>query len=430
MERELRDLSQFKSIPKNSLVQIVTSVSYKYEGSVVAVNVKDQTISLQHVKFMGRDPQVKDVSKDDDSMQQLPEIGYLIDKVTFWLTSVRKVTILREGKVTCEIGDNAVKELNGIEKNVTPAKNAVSGRSGTVGANSNVQDNDNERRSRRPSGVQSNPRHVRNPEAPRTTYVHSIPNRSRFSRRSGSPNVRSETAYTKPTRNGGLVLYLPPNLTSLYRSNGLNIMPQSNFRGQRGRRRNFDRRNVLPRSTANHRIESDDYSDKPYDFETANAEIAGELAKLSLDSVDGQNSCSSGDRQAGVLSGEKNSGKTSESGASGDSSTSIANAATESALNSDGIQSLSSGEYYVREKCFFDQISRSEGGPRGPISRGRSERGRLNRGFNRLRNSGITPSARRERELNIETFGQSGNRSIYNQRTGYVSRDLLVSATA
>lgn len=89
-----------------------------------------------------------------------------------------------------------------------------------------------------------------------------------------------------------------------------------------------------------------------------------------------------------------------------------------------------SGEYYVREKCFFDQISRSEGGPRGPINRGRSERSRLSRGFNRSRNSGITPNARRERELNIETFGQSGNRSIYNQRTGYVSRDLLVSATA
>lgn len=104
--------------------------------------------------------------------------------------------------------------------------------------------------------MQSNPRHGRNPEAPRAKIIHSIPNRSRFNRRSGSPNVRNETAYTKPTRNGGLVLYLPPNLTSLYRSNGLNIMPQSNFRVQRGRRRNFDRRNTLPRSITNHRIES------------------------------------------------------------------------------------------------------------------------------------------------------------------------------
>lgn len=90
-----------------------------------------------------------------------------------------------------------------------------------------------------------------------------------------------------------------------------------------------------------------------------------------------------------------------------------------------------SGEYYVREKSFFDQISRSEGGPRGgPVSRGRNERGRPIRGFNRSRNFGIRGNARRERELNIETFGQPGNRTFYNQRTGYVSRDLLVSATA
>lgn len=125
MEKELRDPSQFRTIPKNSLVQIVTSVSYKYEGTVVAVNARDQTISLQNVKFMGRDPQDNDVIKNEDSVQQLPDIGYLIDKVTFWLASVKKVTILREGKVECEIGDNAVKELNGIEKSVSPIKNAV-----------------------------------------------------------------------------------------------------------------------------------------------------------------------------------------------------------------------------------------------------------------------------------------------------------------
>lgn len=89
-----------------------------------------------------------------------------------------------------------------------------------------------------------------------------------------------------------------------------------------------------------------------------------------------------------------------------------------------------SGEYYVREKSFFDQISRSEGGPRGgPVNRSRNERGRFIRGF-RSRNFGNRNNARRERELNIETFGQPGNRTYYNQRTGYVSRDLLVSATA
>lgn len=101
------------------------------------------------------------------------------------------------------------------------------------------------------------------------------------------------------------------------------------------------------------------------------------------------------------------------------------------------------GEFYVREKCFFDQISRSEGGPRGPIggSKGNfhNERGRYNY-HNRIER---TPShsgpphgsstARRERQLNIETFGPIAARSIYSQRrrpTGSVPRDLLVSATA
>lgn len=123
MEKELREPSQFKTITKNSLIQIVTNVSYKYEGTVIAVNPKDQTISLQNVKFMGRDPHAKDTNNDKDSNQQLPEIGFHIETVTFWLDSVKKVIILKEGKITCDIGDNAVKELSG--KNISPVKNTV-----------------------------------------------------------------------------------------------------------------------------------------------------------------------------------------------------------------------------------------------------------------------------------------------------------------
>ncbi|VDL19484.1 unnamed protein product [Hymenolepis diminuta] len=415
MEKELREPSQFKTITKNSLIQIVTNVSYKYEGTVIAVNPKDQTISLQNVKFMGRDPHAKDANNDKDSNQQLPEIGFHIETVTFWLDSVKKVIVLKEGKITCDIGDNAVKELSG--KNISPVKNTTMHRNEVTSSNSAIHENNNDRRPRRPLG---NPRRGRNSEQPRTTYVPNFTSRNRFSGPYESSNIRNETAYTKPTRNGGLVLYLPPSLTSLYRSNGLNIMPQSNFRSQGRRRGTFERRNASSRNTTNRRNESEDYSDKPYDFETANAEFAGELAKLSL------NSPTSEDRKS-AENGVKNNNKITDSGASGDSSTSITNAVTES----DGIQSLASGEYYVREKSFFDQISRSEGGPRGgPVSRGRSERGRPIRGFNRSRNFGIRGNARRERELNIETFGQPGNRTFYNQRTGYVSRDLLVSATA
>lgn len=91
------------------------------------------------------------------------------------------------------------------------------------------------------------------------------------------------------------------------------------------------------------------------------------------------------------------------------------------------------GEYYVKEKCFFDQISRSEGGPRGPVNSGKGESGRpshdSSRGSGRTGGASAMSNARRERQLNIETFGPSATRSIYNQRrrpTGCVTRDILV----
>ncbi|VDN19588.1 unnamed protein product, partial [Dibothriocephalus latus] len=178
----------------------------------------------------------------------------------------------------------------------------------------------------------------------------------------------------------------------------------------------------------------------PYDFETANAELEAELAKINLNAENPyeQDKLSSGDRSVNPTSVETGAfgGTASGSGASGDSSSGTTDVAP--TTTTEPIQTLANGEYYVREKCFFDQISRSEGGPRGPTGGarggGNGERGRFN-SFDRSRpNHGFSMStARRELQLNIETFGQMAARRVYNQRrrpNGNVPRDLLVSATA
>ncbi|KAL5106507.1 hypothetical protein TcWFU_000310 [Taenia crassiceps] len=469
MERELRRQSQFSTITMGSTVRLVTSVQYKYEGVVIAFNSTDMTVTLKNVKFMGKDGQATEPSADKGEAPKFPSIGTHFESITFWLTNIKKISVLNEAKVNSEIGDTAVKEASSAEKNTSPAKPAIVSRDSAAAINNQTQDNNRERRpNRKPLPPTGNPRRNRNTEASRQAYIvyntaavpasvstrgrFSVPIReapidNRFTRGPGPRNTRSRAPYTQPTRNGGLLLYLPPDLTSLYRSNGLNIIPQSNFKGPRsgGRRRNFERRNGPTRGVSNQGGDSEVDCSKPYDFETANEELKVELAKINLNSecVDGQNTPSSGDRQVGSLSSGNAptyNGKTSDSGASGDSSTGIANTGAESTANSDGIQSLSRGEFYVREKCFFDQISRSEGGPRGPVGSGKGERGRLSQdrnrgqgGSNRSGNTGTMSHARLERQLNIETFGQSATRSIYNQRrrqTGYVSRDILVSATA
>ena len=155
----------------------------------------------------------------------------------------------------------------------------VTNRDSTTVNTTAAQENNKERRpNRRSQTFTGNHRRGRNTENSRQPYIvynaasssTSAPNRSRFSvpvreapvdgrftRRSGMPNVKSRVPYTQPARNGGLILYLPPDLTSVYRSNGLNIMPQSNYKGSRngGRRRNFERRNGILHGTSNQRRE-------------------------------------------------------------------------------------------------------------------------------------------------------------------------------
>ncbi|KAF5396573.1 hypothetical protein PHET_10413 [Paragonimus heterotremus] len=148
-------------------------------------------------------------------------------------------------------------------------------------------------------------------------------------------------------------------------------------------------------------------------------------------------------------------------GASGDSSigavtSTINSSAAESVTNvittnAEGYGLLAKGEYYVREKCFFDQISRSESGPRRHFSVNGTRAPNMQStygGVNSPRtgsfmNSGcisgsgpgfsIATAARRERQLNVETFGPIAARSTFAPRrrtNASLSREFLVSASA
>ncbi|TPP56756.1 hypothetical protein FGIG_06524 [Fasciola gigantica] len=294
-------------------------------------------------------------------------------------------------------------------------------------------------------------------------------------RMNGSVDDRQYHAGGGINTTGGVFVYLPPEMAAAYQSRGINLVPA---RPTMGRRRTVERRGT-PRASSS--IEPEIDCSTPYDFETANAELEAELAKITInpDGIPTVNSATAGNATVGTTSTgdgvntEANSttsttaarsptssttavcqAAVSGNGASGDSST----GAVTSTVNTSGINGttgdgaptglegngpLAKGEYYVRDKCFFDQISRSESGPRGPfggVGRGLYQPGSYGHsltngavGLGVLPGGSAAAAARRERQLNMETFGPMAARLPFVSRrrpTGSVPREFLVSASA
>ncbi|CAH8636929.1 unnamed protein product [Dicrocoelium dendriticum] len=246
---------------------------------------------------------------------------------------------------------------------------------------------------------------------------------------------------------GGMFVYLPPEMAAAYQSHGINLVP---VRPPVSRRRASERRGN---------------SREPSSVEPANAELEAELAKMTTNvegtsatsntqvsecgaEADGNATASTGDGHlsAAICSPSTAVSAGSGNGASGDSSigavtstvsgNGLDGATNGSAATVYGTTPLAKGEYYVREKCFFDQISRSEGGSRGPYS---STGGRGT--YNQSGYGGGGPAmgyapgnaARRERQLNMETFGPMAVRTTFTSRrrpSGSGPREFLVSASA
>ncbi|KAL7055603.1 hypothetical protein AAHC03_023020 [Spirometra sp. Aus1] len=476
------EVPQLSKIPIGSNVSLITSVQYRYEGTVAAINSIEDTITLRNVRFWGAENRVPGSTSAPASENKGPAIGSLFDSVTFWMSNVIKLRITDEVTDKNELTDVAVKTASSTEPNKGQAKKPPAVVAQTTDSASSSRNSNRASRNGRtsrtgqasvpPTHRQSRPfiRRGRNggpqrqppflpfataqalPAAPaRNTYLapvrgasYRVSNNGRqngMGRRSGPSGGGGRRSYPPSSGNGGVFVYLPPEVAAAYQPHTLTILPQQVYNGPvgGGRRGNSERRSGPSRVVTAPAAPEVDCS-VPYDFETANAELEAELAKINLnaENPDEQDKLSSGDRSVNPTSVETGAfgGTASGSGASGDSSSGTTDVA--SGTTTEPIQTLANGEYYVREKCFFDQISRSEGGPRGPTGAtrgsGNSERGRFN-SFDRSRPSqGFSMStARRELQLNIETFGQIAARRVYNQRrrpNGNVSRDLLVSATA
>lgn len=84
--------------------------------------------------------------------------------------------------------------------------------------------------------------------APIVEMPYNIGNGRSNGRRSGQQNGRR--TFPQQDRNGGMFVYLPPDMTAMYRPQGMNMMSQAVYNGPvgNGRRRTNERRNGHPRA--------------------------------------------------------------------------------------------------------------------------------------------------------------------------------------
>ncbi|CAI2731245.1 unnamed protein product [Schistosoma spindalis] len=258
----------------------------------------------------------------------------------------------------------------------------------------------------------------------------------------------------------GVYVYLSPEMATTMQQRSTNFMAPR-FRGTR--------RRVTGRKSArsNPKVRSREIDcTKPYDFEMANAELEAELAKMNLntdeDSVSRENSeVDQTVSERPILSTAANNAsrlQTNPNTLSGESPSGLVSSTTANSTNvlisenkrsSESKETLSKGEYYVREKCFYDQISRSDGRPKCPtdLHGGRrkynkstnshydislSTPGRTSNTNNTMSRITRASSFKRERLLNFETFGPMAARRLYwsQRKSSHCPRHLLVSASA
>ncbi|KAG5454822.1 hypothetical protein CSKR_108373 [Clonorchis sinensis] len=517
-------------------VSLITVAQYRYEGVVAEVNSVEGTLTLNDARFWGTENRISgSQTTTQHGDNKPPPVGSTFDSITFWMSSIVQMWSLDENKMDRnDLGDKAVVKAGlavDTSRNRTrrprhwwPSAGDQQ-RPGMRGSPSVVMDNMNgipvpvgryvnppvqpmmsnpsrrlvsyPRRSRtapmpprQPNyvpvfPVMASPGGVYRPAyrttmrgPPYRTLATPISNGTgvpRITVRKPGPPMRRMVPNGDDRRynhirglnnSGGMLVYLPPEMAAAYQSHGTNLVLA---RAPMGRRRLVERRTA---SRAPGSIEPDIDCTTPYDFETANAELEAELAKITIN-ADGASTVVGGQPQQAEANGGAQVGSNAASstgdglnagirspsstvsggavptaagnGASGDSSlgavtssmadTGVTNAQT----STEGTGLLAKGEYYVREKCFFDQISRSETGPRGPFgnSTGRATYNSVLYRCDQINGyssgAGLGASsvaaARRERQLNMETFGSMAAQTTFAPRRR-PPREFLVSASA
>lgn len=523
-----------------SKVSLITGAQYRYEGTVAAMNSIEGTLTLQNVCFWGTENRAPSNKALQNGENKAPAVGSIFDSITFWMSSIVQLWCTDEEKPERnDLGDKGIAKagipvdinrsrprrprswwqagdrprstmrgspsngmMDGLGTMSAPMGRYVPPMAQSMAPNPPRMLVSYPRRGRNQNmiprqasyvpvvPIMSGPGGVRRPGygpnvrgQPYRLLSAPVPNGPRVNGRKSGPPTRHQLSsmddrrYSQVAMNpaGGVFVYLPPEMAAAYQSHGINLVPS---RPMTSRRRFPDRRGISrgPDST-----EPD--CNTPYDFETANAELEAELAKITI-SPEGvpttnttQQTCegntpglsnptaSTGDGHSGVIQSPSSTLSTgvlgttaAGNGASGDSSLGVVTSTVTGsgmdtgsvALNGiEGTIPLAKGEYYVREKCFFDQISRSESAPKGSYDGTRTGFHQSNygnpanynlsgSGSNMRNNFGpgqnSIAAARRERQLNMETFGPMAARTAFaprrRQPTGSSTREFLVSASA
>ncbi|KAA3672333.1 uncharacterized protein DEA37_0011253, partial [Paragonimus westermani] len=332
---------QLNRLSLGKKVSLITGAQYRYEGFLAAINSIEGTLTLQNVRFWGTENRVAGNATRQNSENQVPVVGSSFDAITFWMSSIVQLCIVSEIKPEIsDIGDKGVVKAeialdgdrgrgrrlrNWWPSNSDPQRlslrsspNTGMGSASTIPVPMGPYLNPTvpPMQSSQPRMLVSYPRRGRSGgiTSRQASYVPVVPiiPAPGVLRRSGcGPNIR-ESSYCflgtpippslrglgrKPglpiqravdniderrygqnslNQTGGVFVYLPPEIAAAYQSHGISLVPA---RPLINKRKTVERRGTsrTPGST-----EQEVDCSTPYDFETANAELEAELARINI----------------------------------------------------------------------------------------------------------------------------------------------------
>ncbi|VDQ03075.1 unnamed protein product [Trichobilharzia regenti] len=100
---------QINRLSLGTKISLMTHAQYRYEGTVVAINSIEGTLTLQNVKFWGTENRISPNGTNQNAENKEPAVGTVFDSITFWMSSINQMRLLDDMKTEQnELGDKAV----------------------------------------------------------------------------------------------------------------------------------------------------------------------------------------------------------------------------------------------------------------------------------------------------------------------------------
>ncbi|CAH8608821.1 unnamed protein product [Heterobilharzia americana] len=324
-------------------ISLITNAQYRYEGEVAAIDAIEGTLTLQNVRFCGNENRILPSGTNQNGENKPPAIGNFFDSITFWISSISRILSLDDMKTgQNELGDKTVLRATvsvdnrrdrgrsqrkwwyafGDQQHFMKVNALGNGRAiGNASATINrFNSSSTQYIASQPRMLVSYPRRGRGvglllrqtnyvpvvPIAATPGNLHkpglsatirnapfkllTTPIRSRvgpFAPRGGgrkrgqsigrntNKNVRRFVPTAMNPR-GGVYAHFPSEVATTYQPRSTNLVPSC----MGINRRRIPERRGITRDNVSVQPEID--CTKPYDFETANAELEAELAKINL----------------------------------------------------------------------------------------------------------------------------------------------------